>query len=187
MAIATEKYRILGVYEAGFITDVSSVATEKPVKFVNKIDFSNEVNEVNFEGDQTQERVYIFNGLSASVECDYFDLATIASVYNKTEVTSVTGVDSRTYFGETAEIGGIGVGFYAKAQAYESVGGVTKMIRIAIPRATIAAVEAPSLGYNAKAQLKFKVTAVKATTDIAGVALAGVPVSGAYWYLDELT
>jgi hypothetical protein len=187
MAFATEKYRILGVYEAGFMYDNSGTAAERPVKFINKVDFTNDVNEVNFEGDQQQERVYIFNGLSASVECDYFDLATLATTFAKAEDTSISGVSSRTYFGETAETTGIGVGFYAKAQAYESVGGVTKNIRIVIPRATISAVEAPNLAYNAKAQLKFKVTASKATTDIAGDALVGVPSGGAFWYFDELT
>jgi hypothetical protein len=187
MAIATEKYRILGVYEAGFMYDNAGTAAERPVKFVNKIDFTNDVNEVNFEGDQQQERVYIFNGLSAAVECDYFDLATIATTFNKTEDTTTAGVESRTYFGETAETTGIAVGFYAKCQAYESVGAATELIRIVIPRATISAVEAPNLSYNGKAQLKFKVTASKATTDIAGDALPGVPSLGCFWYLDKMT
>ncbi len=187
MAFATEKYRILGVFEAGFIYDNAGTAAYRAVKFVNKIDFSNEVNEVNFEGDQQQERVYIFNGLSANVECDYFDLATIATTFSKTEETTIVGSDTRTYFGETAETTGVGVGFYAKASAYESVGGTTETIRIVIPRATITAVEAPNLAYNAKAQLKFKVTASKTAVDIAGDALVGVPSGGAFWYLEQLT
>jgi hypothetical protein len=158
--------------------DNSGTAAERPVKFVNKIDFNNDVNEINFEGDQQQERVYIFNGLSADIECDYFDLATIATTFAKTEHTGISGVASRTYFGETAETTGIGVGFYAKAQVYDSVAGVTENMRIVIPRATVSAVEAPNLAYNAKAQLKFKVTASKTSADIAGDALVGVPSGG---------
>ena len=187
MAIATEKYRILGVYEAGFMYDNAGTATERPLKFINKVDFANEVNEINFEGDQQQERVYIFNGLTASVECDYFDLATIANTFNKTEETGIATIESRTYFGETAETTGIGVGFYAKCSVYDSVAGTTETIRIYIFRGTVTAVEAPSLAYNAKAQLKLKVTATKATTDIAGDALVGVPSGGAFWAIDKYT
>jgi hypothetical protein len=187
MAIATEKYRILGVYEAGFMYDNAGTAAERALKFINKVDFANEVNEVNFEGDQQQERVYIFNGLTASVECDYFDLATIATTFNKTEETGIATVESRTYFGETAETTGIAVGFYAKCSVYDSVGASTEIIRIVIPRATIGAVEVPALAYNAKAILKFKVTASKATTDIAGDALVGVPSGGAFWYIDKMS
>ncbi len=187
MAFATEKYRILGVYEAGFMYDAAGTATERPLKFINKVDFANEIGEVNFEGDQQQERVYIYNGMSADVECDYFDLATIANTFSKTEETGVAGVESRTFFGETAEVGGIGVGFYAKATAYDSVGATTELIRIVIPRATVTAIQAPNMAYNAKAQLKFKVTASKATTDIAGDALTGVPSGGAFWFFDKMT
>lgn len=186
MAIATEKYRILGVYEAGFMYDNAGTAAERPLKFINKVDFANEIGEVNFEGDQQQERVYIFNGMTADVECDYFDLATIATQFNKTEETTIAGVESRTYFGETAETGGIGVGFYAKCNAYDSVGATTELIRIVIPRATVTAVQVPSLAYNAKAQLKLKVTASKTTTDIAGDALVGVPADGCRWYFDKM-
>jgi hypothetical protein len=187
MSIASEKLRILGVYEAGFMYDNSGTATERAVKFINKVDFSSDINEVDFEGDQQRERVYIFNGLTVSCECDYFDLATMATTFNKTEQTGISGVGSRTYFGENAETLGISVGFYAKAQAYDSAGAVTVNIRIVIPRGTATAIEAPALGYNAKAQLKFKVTASKATTDIAGDALTGVPTDGAFWYLDVLS
>lgn len=187
MAISSDKYRILGVYEAGFLYAVTTTATERPVKFVNKVDFSSDINEIDFEGDQQRERVYVFNGLTASIECDYFDLAALANTFNKTKETGVTGVAERTYFGENAETLGVAVGFYCKAQAYESVGAVTCNIAIVIPRATVTAIEAPALGYNTKAQLKFKITASKTTTDIAAQALAGVPSDGCFWYIQQYT
>lgn len=187
MAISSDKYRILGVYEAGFIYAVTTTATERPVKFINKVDFSNDINEIDFEGDQQRERVYVFNGLTVSVEADYFDLAALANTFNKTKATGITGVAERTYFGENAETLGVAAGFYCKAQALESVAAVTCNIRIVIPYGTVTAIEAPSFGYNAKAQLKFKVTAQKTTVDIAAQALTGVPSDGCHWYIDQLS
>lgn len=159
---------------------------QNDLHFINNVGFDVQQTDVAFEGDQQTVRKFFLNGIVVNVACDTYDLRAISGAFNKTENTvSVFSVThKRTYFGETAETSGINVGFLAEVQAENINTGSVETLDFVVPVASLTVIRPPTLAFNAKAQLVLALTAQKVSQDISGIALAGCPPGGCYWYLD---
>lgn len=189
MANSTDILRILGVSYAALLYDASGTVTETQLKKIRNVASDIDNTEVVFEGDESADRIPVFNSLNITWTTDYWNLAAVAKVYNKTAVTTGLPTDEaeRTYFGEDAELGGIQVGFVGKAKALNLTTNLTKTIGFVIPKATMLYVPMPALEYKSKAQMQVSISSLKTTTDIAGDDLPGVPTDGCYWYYTRYT
>lgn len=97
-----------------------------------------------------------------------------------------TGVKGRTYFGENAETQGTRCGILAQTVAENLTTGLYETLRVVAPITTLTIVQAPDLGYNAKAPMLLNFGAEKTVLDVANLDLPGVPADGAYWYIDRI-
>ncbi len=188
MALPNQNLRILGVDEAYILTDNAGTVVETRLHFINQANFTTDIATVDFQGDQTQERVYLANGFSVELVCDKYDLTALGIAFNKTDVTTglPVGVASRVYFGESAETAGATVGMkFVVRSAVDNVANTTKQEDIVVPVGTLSALEPPNLSYNGKGQMRLRLSATKTTVDIAGDALPGGPTDGATWYMDR--
>ena len=189
MANSTDILRILGVKYAAFLYDAAGTVTEEQIRKIRNVATDTDTTEVVYEGDETADRIPVFNALNLTLTADYWNMKAVAKIFNKTAVTVglPAGVAERTYFGEDAELGGVQVGFVAKASALELTTNAVVTIGIYIPVATILYVPPPPLEYKSKAQQTLQISALKTAEDIAGDALPGVSTDGCYWYYDRFS
>lgn len=194
MALATARYRILGVEHAAIQKRVAGVSpnpdtvVEYDVQMINNIGFDVQQQDITFEGDNTAIRKFFLNGIVANIGADVFDLAAISSAFGKQEITTglPTGVTGRVYFGTTEETAGVRVGFMSEVRAENTVNGATETVRITLPRTVLTIVRPPALAYNTKAPLAMTFTAEKTSQDLLGATLPSVPTGGCFWYLDRI-
>lgn len=187
--MALGQYRILGITDAKILYNVTGTVTKLDLHFVNTVEINPEEETIEFTGDDQKVVRYAVSGMNGTITQDTIDITDLgaAGAFGKTEQTGISGVASRTYWGDETEAAGITRGLEFKAKAEKLSDGSTKDIVITVPRARIAAVRPPSLANKAKAQLQLRFSAERTTTDIGGNALTGVPTNGAFWYFDELS
>ncbi len=192
MAAADAKFLIIGCEHAALQKKVAgSPATiaEHDLMLINNVGFDVQQQDIAFEGDNTVRRKFFLNGIVVNVGTDAWDLKAVSEGFGKSEVTTglPSGVAGRTYFGDSVETAGVKVGFVAAVVAENTVDGETETLRLVTPRDSLTIVRPPNFAYNTKAGLSLTLTAEKATTDIADIALPSVPSGGAFWYLDRMT
>lgn len=203
MTLSLDKYRILGVEHAAIQKPGTGgpppPMLEYDMHFINNVGFDVQQQDIAFEGDQQSVRKYFLNGVVVNVVCDTFDVAAISAAFNKQVVTAASltaagstdtlpaGVAKRLYFGESAETTGVKCGFVAQIRCENITTQLMETLRFVAPVCALTVVRPPTLAYNSKAQLSVTFTAEKAVQDVRGVALAGVPADGCFWYMDALT
>lgn len=189
MSASTRIWRILGVDRMDVLTDAGGgTVTVTEARFVNQVSFNSDIGNVDFQGSQEQERVYVDNGFSVEATLDKYDLKAITTAFGKSVVNSPgLGVAKRVYFGESAQTAGVSVGVRCTVSAVDEATGDTKSLRIEVPRSTLTVIEPPNLAYNGKGQARMRFSAEKVSTDIAGNALPSVPPGGCRWFMDELS
>lgn len=185
--MALAQYRILGITDAKILYNNASAVAEVDLHFVNNVEIEPEEETIEFEGDDQKVKRFAISGMSGTITLDTIDILDLGGTggFAKTEQTALTGIASRTYWGDETESAGITRGLRFRAKAEKLSDGSTKDVDIIVFRARISAVRPPSLSNKAKAQLQLRFSAERATTDIAGGALTGVPTNGAFWAFDE--
>lgn len=185
--MALAQYRLLGITDAKILYNNSGSVAEADLHFVNAVEMDPKEVTLEFEGDdQTIER-FGLSGLSGTITMDTLDILNIAGTggFGKTEQTGISGVASRVYWGDENEAAGILRGLKFRSKAEKISTGATVDLDIIVPRARIMALRPPSLNNKQKGQVQLRFSAERATTDIAGGALTGVPTNGAFYYTDE--
>jgi hypothetical protein len=190
VAASTAKFRFVGVEHAGIlkkVTGTPDTIVEYDLHFINSVAFDTQTNDIDFEGDNQSVRRVFLNGITATVRCDTYDLSAISNAFGKNEVTTVTGVAGRTYFGDTDEVAGVTVGFVAQVRAENLTTGLNETVRVTMPRGRLQVLPPPGLAFNSKGVLELVFAAEKTAVDLINVALTGVPSGGAFWMLDRIT
>lgn len=187
--MALGQYRILGITDAKILYNNSGSVAEADLHFVNSVEIEPEEETIEFIGDDQKVKRFAMSGMNGTITLDTVDIADIggAGGFAKTEQTGISGVASRTYWGDETEAAGITRGLSFKAKAEKLSNGATVDVKIVVPRARLSAVRPPSLNNKAKSPISLRFSAERATTDIAGGALTGVPTNGAFWYFDEMS
>lgn len=185
--MALAQYRILGITDAKIQYNNTGSVAEADLHFVNNVEIEPEEETIEFEGDDQKIKRFAISGMSGTITLDTIDITDLggAGGFAKTEQTGLSGIASRTYWGDETEAAGITRGLKLRAKAEKISSGATVDVDIIVFRARLSAVRPPSLSNKAKAQLQLKFSAERATTDIAGGALTGVPTNGAFWAFDE--
>lgn len=192
MAAPTAKYRIYGVRHAAVQKSdggTPEAIVERDIKQINNVAFDVQQSDISWEGDNESVRKFFLNGIVVTVAADVFDLAVIAETFGKDEIITglPTGVDGRTYFGDSSETAGVRTGFVAEVDAENIVSNATDTLRLVVPVAIVTIVRPPTLAYQTKAGTSMTFTAEKTENDIVGEALPSVPSGGAYWYIDRIS
>jgi len=185
--MALAQYRVLGITDGKILYNNAGSVAETDLHFINNVEMDPKEVTLEFEGDdQTVER-FSQSGLNGTITMDTVDILDLGGTggFAKTEQTGISGVASRTYWGDETEAAGILRGLKFRCKAEKISTGATVDIDITVPRARLMALRPPSLGNKQKASLSLRFSAERATTDIAGGALTGVPTNGAFWYFDE--
>lgn len=180
-------YRITGLTDLKLLEDVSSVVTEVDFEMAKTIDFKSNIKTIEFEGDGTTTKKYYLTEVEAEIETDVYGADSLASIFNKSAVTGISGVAKRWYYGATSDSAGVVCGLKATAIAEDTATGATKNLNVVIPRGTLSPADPPALKTSDKSPMKLKFSSIKTSTDIAGGALGSVPSGGCHWYLDELS
>jgi len=188
MTVSFDTYRVTGMYRFAVLTNVASVVTETAIPFSNGATFKNDVKTISYEGDGQKAKKYLLEQVDVEVKADEIGAAALQSIYAKTAVTASLPADAtvRLYFGDNGDSSGINCGVAAYVTAEKLSSGANVKLRIVAPRGTLGSPEAPDFKSRDKAGLNLKFAANKATTDIAGAALPGVPTDGCFWYMEEL-
>lgn len=191
MPAAAAVFEIIGAEHAAIqkrVTGTPNTIVEYDVSLVNNIGFDVQQQDIAFEGDNVSKRKFFLNGIVVNLAGDAWDLRAVSNAFGKSEITTglPVGVAGRTYFGDSAETAGVKVGFVSEVYGENTVDGTTELLRLVTPRNTLTIIRPPNFAYNTKAGLSLTMTAEKTTTDIADIALPGVPTRGAFWYLDRL-
>lgn len=160
---------------------------EQDLHFINSAGFDTITNDIDFEGDNQVVRRVFLNGIQINVRTDTYDLAAISKAFNKIEVTTIPGVEGRTYMGDTDETAGAKVGFVAQIRAENLVTGENETLRLTAPVTRLNVIAPPALAYNSKGVMELVFVAEKTSVQIDGSALPGVPTGGCFWFIDRIT
>jgi hypothetical protein len=189
MALETAQYRGLGVRKAGFILIVEGTPdtlAEHDFLFTREVNPQPDTQDINFEGDDTVERVVILNGMRVTVNLDKFDMASVSTLYGKQVATGITGVEARLYFGDEAENAGVICGLFWEVTVLNQVTNTKEVLRYTVPRATAQVIAPQPAQYNGKHTLQLVFVAQKTAVDLLGEALDDVPADGCFYFIDRL-
>lgn len=190
MTASTRRYFGFNLYAAAFQRNVASVVTDVNLLFANKVAIKPSEKTITFEGDGQEKNLYFMTGMTVEYTPDVIDLAALATLFSKSEVTSglPSGHAAGTWMGESTETAGVSAGFWADANAIKDVAGVQSAVnvRLWIPLGTLTIGQPPGLNTAAKAeQMLWRLAAARSTLDVAGGALPSVPSGGAYYMILE--
>jgi hypothetical protein len=182
-------YRISTINDLKLLRNNAGTIVEVDLSMANSADFKTDMTTITYEGDGTQTKKYFSTAFDMEIEADDFDLLALELIFSKVAVTASlpVGVAKRSYWGANADSSGIVCGIKAACAAEEVATGLNKTLWIVAPKGTLSPPNPPALKNIAKAGVKLTFSARKTLTDIAAVALPGVPADGCFWYADELT
>jgi hypothetical protein len=180
-------YQIGSIYRVNVLKKNGAAIAKTRLTKAKTAKFTSNIKEVSYEGDAAIDKIYYLTDFEVEIEADTWDAVLAAAAYGKTEVTSVTGVDSRYYFGDEAEGAGTTCGIEVLCLAKNLVDNSDCKIAIVAPVGVLSAATPPPAANLDKAGMTMKFSARRTDKDIAGTALVGVPTGGAMWYLDRLT
>lgn len=185
--MALAQYRILGITDGKILYNNASSVAEVDLHMINNAELEPEEVTLEFEGDDVTIKRFAMSGLNGTITMDTLDITDLGATggFAKTEQTGISGVASRTYWGDETEAAGILRGLKFRCKAEKVSTGATVDLDLIVPRARIMAMRPPSFSNKQKGQVQLRFSAERATTDIAGGALTGVPTNGAFYYIDE--
>lgn len=184
MAIGT--YQIGSIYRVNLLTDNAGTVQKTRLKKAKTAKFTSNIKEVSYEGDASIDKIYYLTDFDVEIESDLWDAVAAAAVYDKTETTSIAGVESRLYFGDELEGAGTTCGIEVLCLAKNLVDNTDCQIAIVAPVGVLSAATPPPAANLDKAGMTMKFSARRTEVDIAGDALTGVPSGGCMWYMDRL-
>jgi len=189
--MAVGSYKIYDLTAAAFQKDGGSgTVTDVALEFTNKVDLKPDDATITFEGDGQTKKVFITTGLTVECSPDSLNVAAMASLFSKSTVTTglPASYTSGVWFGEATQTAGKTAGFWVEANAIKVLSGVESQvtIRIWVPLGTLTLGNAPGVETSKKAdKVMLRLSASRATKDVAGNALPSVPTGGAYYIVLE--
>lgn len=168
----------------------SPALEEVDLLYANTIEFQADETTLTFEGDAQSRQVFITSGMTALIRPDCITVEAAETIFNKTPVTVglPSGLARLTWYGDTTEAAGVTAGLIGEGYAIKEDGGVEEVveIRLWMPLGTLTLSGPPQLQTKQKAgQQTYRLAANRATTDVNGTALPGVPTGGAFYAIAE--
>ncbi len=167
---------------------IAKVSTD--IYFANQLESERLTADIEWSGDGQQRQLNITTGMTLTITPDSLPMDALETAFSKTAVTSglPAGMTRGTWMGDLTESKGVSVGLRATANAIKQASGVESTVELIlwIPQGTLTYGGAPGLTSGEKgAPEAFSLSTNRATQDILGGALPGVPSGGAFYLIGE--